>query len=322
MPLAKGIEDFDTGCAAPDVTALDFANLLAHRDPILGVYRADPSLLTRPYTVAAGSGGALRCAPAEANGLFAKLVGAGVPWMAFQVDRYFPEWSDVTFRSEASEPALIVLADKRKDRTFWDGRNPLAYGLIDLTLYFVHLLNIYVPNAPVLKNVYAVNVHEDAVGRQNETHARAAIEKAVQRFLPTPGEDGSLRLRDIVRLIKADLLRPAPKLNRGLAFEQECMNRLNAAGFEVRATPRSGDFGADIIARKDDLSYAIQCKDTSKPVGVKAVQEAIAARTHYRLDFAVVCAVAGFTDAAVELAASAKVIICNAEQLARRLDAV
>ncbi|MDH7639970.1 restriction endonuclease [Sphingomonas oryzagri] len=322
MPLAKGIEDFDAGRTAPDVTALDFANLLAHKDAILGIYRGDPSFLTRPYAVATGHGGALRCAPAQANALFAKLIEAEVPWMAFQVDRYFPEWSDVTFRSEAGEPALVVLADRRKDRTFWDGRNPLAYGLIDLTLYFVHLLNIYVPNAPVLKNVYAVNVHEDAIGRQNESHARAAVEKVVQRFLPASGDDGALRLRDLVRLIKADLLRPAPRLNRGLAFEQECMNRLSAAGFEVRATPASGDFGADIIAQKDDLSYAIQCKDTSKPVGVKAVQEAIGARTHYKLDFAVVCAVAGFTDAAVELAASAKVIICNAEQLARRLDAV
>jgi len=52
------------------------------------------------------------------------------------------------------------------------------------------------------------------------------------------------------------------------------------------------------------------------------VQEAIGARSHYKMDFAVVCAVAGFTDAAIELAASAKVIVCNAEQLARRLDAI
>lgn len=183
-------------------------------------------------------------------------------------------------------------------------------------------MNVYIPNAAIPKNVYAVNVHEDALGRQNEVQALAATEKVVRRHFPTNLDGFDLRRRDIVRLIKADLFTPVPKLNRGIAFEQECMERLKAAGFEVRATPTSGDFGADVIAHKDELGYAIQCKDTSKPVGVKAVQEAIGARNHYKLDFAVVCAVAGLTDAAIELAASNKVIICNAEQLARRLDAV
>jgi HJR/Mrr/RecB family endonuclease len=97
---------------------------------------------------------------------------------------------------------------------------------------------------------------------------------------------------------------------------------LSSSGFDVRETPKSGDFGADIIASKDDLSFAIQCKDTIKPVGVKAVQEAASAKSHYKVDFAVVCSTARFTDAAIELATSNNVILSNSKNLAARLDTI
>lgn len=45
-------------------------------------------------------------------------------------------------------------------------------------------------------------------------------------------------------------------------------------------------------------------------------------RRHYSTDYAVVCSSGGFTDAAIELATSNKVLLCNANQLVARLDAV
>lgn len=57
-----------------------------------------------------------------------------------------------------------------------------------------------------------------------------------------------------------------------------------------------------------------------EPVGAKAIQQAVVARSHYHTESAVVCASAGFTDAVLEPATSTKAISCNADQLARCLE--
>ena len=59
----------------------------------------------------------------------------------------------------------------------------------------------------------------------------------------------------------------------GHDFEYFCADILRANGFlEVEVTKGSGDFGADILAEKDGITYAVQCKCYDKPIGVKAVQ--------------------------------------------------
>ncbi|MCE6967503.1 restriction endonuclease [Cereibacter sphaeroides] len=98
-------------------------------------------------------------------------------------------------------------------------------------------------------------------------------------------------------------------LGAGLSYEREIADLLSAAAFVVETTPLTGDFGADVIVEKDGLRYAIQCKDLGKPAGVKAVQEAEAARRYYQCDFAVVASRSGFTRAANELADELKVFL-------------
>ena len=70
----------------------------------------------------------------------------------------------------------------------------------------------------------------------------------------------------------------APKpfdLLEGHEFEYYCADLLKRKGFlEVEVTRGSGDYGADILAEKDGVTYAIQCKCYTDSVGVKAVQEA------------------------------------------------
>ena len=56
------------------------------------------------------------------------------------------------------------------------------------------------------------------------------------------------------------------------------MEVLGARGWTVADTPASGDFGADLIAEKDGKRIAIQAKRYSKPVGNKAVNEALGGR--------------------------------------------
>ena len=63
----------------------------------------------------------------------------------------------------------------------------------------------------------------------------------------------------------------------GEEFESFCAKVLQDNGFEnVNMTKASGDQGVDIIAFKDGVRYAIQCKRYSNSVGNKAVQEVIA----------------------------------------------
>ena len=61
----------------------------------------------------------------------------------------------------------------------------------------------------------------------------------------------------------------------GHDFEYFCADLLEDHGFKsVEVTRGSGDYGVDVLAEKEGVTYAVQCKRYDGPVGVKAVQEA------------------------------------------------
>lgn len=89
----------------------------------------------------------------------------------------------------------------------------------------------------------------------------------------------------------------------GGEFERYCADLLAANDWEiVSMTSASGDYGADILAKKDGVLYAIQCKRYQKPVGVAAVQEVAAAMAHYKCRRAAVMTNSTFTRQAKALA--------------------
>jgi len=60
----------------------------------------------------------------------------------------------------------------------------------------------------------------------------------------------------------------------GHAFENWCADLLRKIGFsDVQITQGSGDQGIDILATKDGIHYAIQCKCYSSDLGNKPIQE-------------------------------------------------
>lgn len=94
----------------------------------------------------------------------------------------------------------------------------------------------------------------------------------------------------------------------GEQFENWCCQLLREKGYaDVKTTQTSSDYGADIIAEKEGIRFAIQCKRHSEPVGIKAVQEAHGAKKHYNCDIAVVMTSSSFTNAARELANECRV---------------
>ncbi len=115
----------------------------------------------------------------------------------------------------------------------------------------------------------------------------------------------------IVVIVKKIRMRPLPMDEmEGHDFEYYCADILKARGFmEVEVTRGSGDFGADILAEKDGVTYAIQCKCYDKPIGVKAVQEVYAGRDYYDRMVGVVMTNQYFTQPAVELAQKLNIML-------------
>lgn len=103
-----------------------------------------------------------------------------------------------------------------------------------------------------------------------------------------------------------------PKYTTGLEYERYVAQSLKTSGCEnVEVTPASGDFGADIIFRKNGAKVCAQCKLYSKPVGISAVQEVIGAKAHYKCAAAMVITNSTYTDAAQQLAKENAVILVD-----------
>ena len=96
----------------------------------------------------------------------------------------------------------------------------------------------------------------------------------------------------------------------GHEFEYFCADLLEQRGFvEVEVTRGSGDYGIDILAEKDGVTYAVQCKRYTAPVGVKAIQEAYAGRDYYDRMVGAVMTNQYFTAPAVEAAKKLKILL-------------
>lgn len=96
----------------------------------------------------------------------------------------------------------------------------------------------------------------------------------------------------------------------GHEFEFFCADLLRSKGFiDVEVTKGSGDYGIDILAEKDGVTYAIQCKRYNTPVGVKAIQEAYAGRDYYDRMVGAVMTNQYFTSPAVEAAGKLKILL-------------
>ena len=107
----------------------------------------------------------------------------------------------------------------------------------------------------------------------------------------------------------------------GADFEYFCADLLRDHGFiDVKVTKTSGDYGIDILAEKDGISYAIQCKRYTAPVGVKAVQEAYAGRDYYDCMVGAVLTNQYFTQPAVAAAKKLKILLWDRGYLESMMD--
>lgn len=102
----------------------------------------------------------------------------------------------------------------------------------------------------------------------------------------------------------------------GHEFEYFCASLLRKNGFtDVKVTRGSGDQGVDVLAKKDGINYAIQCKNYSSPLGNTPVQEVNAGKTFYGCQIGAVMTNTTFTAGAKALAHTTGTLLWDRETI-------
>lgn len=102
----------------------------------------------------------------------------------------------------------------------------------------------------------------------------------------------------------------------GHEFEYFCAELLQKNGFSnVRVTPGSGDQGVDVIASKDGIKYAIQCKNYASALSNTPVQEVTAGKQFYGCHVGVVMTNSTFSPGAIQLAKATNVLLWDRTKL-------
>jgi len=106
----------------------------------------------------------------------------------------------------------------------------------------------------------------------------------------------------------------------GEEFEKFCAELIKRNGFsKVEARGAAGDNGVDILAEKDGVTYAIQCKRYASNIGNGAVQEIYAGKEFFKRHVGVVMTNQYFTPSAKETAERTGVILWDRDYITRLL---
>ncbi len=102
----------------------------------------------------------------------------------------------------------------------------------------------------------------------------------------------------------------------GHEFEYFCADLLRKNGFlDVKVTPGSGDQGVDILAVKDGIKYAIQCKNYASVLSNTPIQEVSAGKLFYGCHVGVVMTNSTFSIGAIQLAEATNILLWDRNKL-------
>lgn len=106
----------------------------------------------------------------------------------------------------------------------------------------------------------------------------------------------------------------------GFEFEEFLVALFQTIGYDVTETKKTGDQGADLFVERFGKKIVIQAKNYSGTVGNSAVQQALAAKSFYNCDEAMVVTNSYFTNSAKELANSSAVRLIDRNKFMNYLD--
>jgi restriction system protein len=105
----------------------------------------------------------------------------------------------------------------------------------------------------------------------------------------------------------------------GKTFEEYLAVLFKRLGYKVERTKFAGDYGGDLVLRKDGVRTVVQAKRYTKSVGVRAVQEVVAAKGYYDCAQSMVVSNSSYTKQARELASKNNVELWDRDMLIRQL---
>ena len=114
-----------------------------------------------------------------------------------------------------------------------------------------------------------------------------------------------------------DLLALTRKIDemKGEEFEDLLATCFKRIGYHVDRTPRTNDFGADLILVKNRQKTVVQVKRYKKNVGSTAVQEVVAALPYYRATLGMVVTNSAYTASAKKLAQANNITLWDRSNL-------
>ena len=208
----------------------------------------------------------------------------------------------------SSEIALYLNNAQIREKS----KNAVYAGSINLSLYIAlakylsknydtqQMLNLIIDATDTVKNI-------DALQREYE------MEQERQRLL-----SGDLTYEKNLQLLQLSM----SKIKTGAEFEEYLQMVFSKLGYEATMTKGSGDKGADLILKRNNITYIVQAKFYSQPVGNKAIQEAHTAKDIYKANKAAVITNHTFTKQAIEDAASVNVVFVDGDKLKILTDAL
>lgn len=216
----------------------------------------------------------------------------------------------VAMVTQAAREAGVI--DKRKNCTRKFSVSDIAADFVDAYADFSLLKQFFLPS-------YARDTRLDSYGKIDERKFHVSVLKILKRegvvenssygfYAPLKSELIALFCKLKTEAAEHQILTP---YDRGLAYEARVATALEAIAQNICMTQGGTDFGADLTFSYAGKMFVAQCKAHQKVVGVKAVQEVATAIPHYAAEFGVVFSESGFSDQALRLADSNKILMID-----------
>ncbi|WP_406944157.1 restriction endonuclease [Halobacillus sp. SY10] len=101
----------------------------------------------------------------------------------------------------------------------------------------------------------------------------------------------------------------------GIQFETVLSHLFRSEGYDVKRTPKSRDYGADLVLRKGSDVIVVQAKRSSNHIGISAVNEIVGASGYYKANKKWVITNQFYTNAAIVQAHKNKVKLLDRDDL-------
>ncbi|WP_298844603.1 restriction endonuclease [uncultured Clostridium sp.] len=101
----------------------------------------------------------------------------------------------------------------------------------------------------------------------------------------------------------------------GEEFERFLLVHFQKLGYKGDTTPKTNDYGADLVLSKDGEKIVVQAKRWSSKVGIESVQQVIGAKSYYKANSCIVATNNFFTPNAIKLASSSSVDLWDRSKL-------